>query len=81
MSVNLGMHYIFQAIEMTDQLDDEYMPWVAQYMVMKRASIEHNFHTLYSNFIEHLKKPDFLKMVITETYRNIKASNLYLNLA
>jgi CCR4-NOT transcription complex subunit 1 CAF1-binding domain len=51
---------------------DEYLPWVAQYLVMKRASIEHNFHTLYANFIDHLKKPEFLTMVVSETYRNIK---------
>jgi len=51
---------------------DEFLPWVAQYLVMKRASIEHNFHTLYSSFIDHLKKPEFLVVVIAETYRNIK---------
>lgn len=45
-------------------------------MVMKRASIEHNFHTLYANFVEHLKKQDVLTMVIRETYRNIKVSVL-----
>jgi len=53
---------------------EEYLPWVAQYLVMKRASIEHNFHTLYSNFIDHLKKPEFLLVVIAETYRNIKVT-------
>jgi len=55
---------------------EEYLPWVAQYLVMKRASIEHNFHTLYSNFIDHLKKPEFLVVVIAETYRNIKVPDL-----
>jgi len=53
-------------------IGEEFLPWVAQYLVMKRASIEHNFHTLYSNFIDHLKKPEFLVVVIAETYRNIK---------
>jgi len=46
--------------------------WVAQYLVMKRASIEHNFHTLYATFIDHLQKPQFYKMVVRETYRNIR---------
>lgn len=59
---------------MKEAIGDEYMPWVSQYLVMKRASIEHNFHTLYANFIDHLKKPEFLKMVIKETFRNIKVS-------
>lgn len=48
------------------------MPWVSQYLVMKRVSIEPNFHSLYSNFLDTLKNPEFVKMVLTETYRNIK---------
>ncbi|RWS29576.1 CCR4-NOT transcription complex subunit 1-like isoform X6 [Leptotrombidium deliense] len=52
--------------------DDIYYGWVAQYFVMKRASIEPNFHTLYANLIEMLKLPELTKLVIRETYRNIK---------
>lgn len=48
------------------------MPWVSQYLVMKRVSIEPNFHSLYSNFLDTLKNPEFNKMVLNETYRNIK---------
>ena len=48
------------------------MPWVAQYLVMKRASIEHNFHTLYAKFIDHLNKHDFTSIVVEETFRNIR---------
>lgn len=55
-------------------MTDEYWPWVAQYLVMKRASIEANFHTLYANFMDTLKLPDFNKMVVKETFRNIKVS-------
>jgi len=65
-----------QSAELTENTGGEYLPWVAQYLVMKRASIEHNFHTLYSNFIDHLKKPEFLTVVIAETYRNIKVQAL-----
>ncbi len=57
---------------MLEHVGDEYMPWVAQYLVMKRASIEPNFHTLYANFIDHLKKKEVVNMVINETFRNIK---------
>lgn len=53
------------------------MPWVSQYLVMKRVSIEPNFHSLYSNFLDTLKNPEFVKMVLTETYRNIKVELLY----
>lgn len=61
-----------KATELKDIITDEYLPWVAQYLVMKRASIEHNFHTLYSSFIDQLAKNDFTSMVVKETYRNIK---------
>lgn len=50
------------------------MPWVSQYLVMKRVSIEPNFHSLYSNFLDTLKNPEFNKMVLNETYRNIKVT-------
>jgi len=63
---------LWKSVELTECTGDEFMPWVAQYLVMKRASIEHNFHTLYSNFIDHLKKLEFLTAVISETFRNIK---------
>ena len=67
-----------QSGELMECIGEEFLPWVAQYLVMKRASIEHNFHTLYSNFIDHLKKPEFLTVVIAETYRNIKVLLLLL---
>jgi len=51
------------------------MPWVSQYLVMKRVSIEPNFHGLYSNFLDTLKNPEFVKMVLNETYRNIKVNS------
>ena len=54
------------------------MPWVSQYLVMKRVSIEPNFHSLYSNFLDTLKNPEFNKMVLNETYRNIKVSVVFL---
>jgi hypothetical protein len=52
--------------------EEVYNGWIAQYFVMKRASIEPNFHTLYANFIETLKLNELTKNVIRETYRNIK---------
>ncbi|CAH1270308.1 CNOT1 [Branchiostoma lanceolatum] len=58
--------------ELRDAVGEEYLPWVSQYLVMKRASIEPNFHTLYSNFIDVLKNADVAHMVIKETFRNIK---------
>lgn len=58
--------------ELRDIITDEYHPWLSQYLVMKRASIELNFHALYSNFLDVLKVPDVNKLVTKETFRNIK---------
>lgn len=58
--------------ELRDIVSDEFWPWISQYLVMKRASIELNFHALYSNFLDVLKVPDVNRMVTKETYRNIK---------
>lgn len=53
---------------------EEYWPWFAQYMVMKRASIEPNFHTLYANFLDTVKIGELSKLVLRETFRNIKVN-------
>lgn len=58
--------------EIREIVTEEYWPWMAQYLVMKRASIELNFHALYSNFLDCLKLPEVYKMVTRETFRNIK---------
>ncbi|XP_066592088.1 CCR4-NOT transcription complex subunit 1 isoform X2 [Prorops nasuta] len=58
--------------EIREIVTEEYWPWMAQYLVMKRASIELNFHALYSNFLDCLKLPEIYKMVTRETFRNIK---------
>lgn len=55
--------------EIKDLVSEEYWPWMAQYLVMKRASIELNFHVLYSNFLDCLKAPEVNKMVTRETFR------------
>ncbi|XP_076649788.1 CCR4-NOT transcription complex subunit 1 isoform X4 [Halictus rubicundus] len=58
--------------EIREIVTEEYWPWMAQYLVMKRASVEFGFHPLYSNFLECLKLPEVYKLVTRETFRNIK---------
>lgn len=58
--------------ELKDIITEEHYPWLSQYLVMKRASIELNFHALYSNFLDVLKIREVNRMVTKETYRNIK---------
>ncbi|XP_041694140.1 CCR4-NOT transcription complex subunit 1 isoform X15 [Coregonus clupeaformis] len=70
---NLSQSNMTQKVEeLKETVKEEFMPWVSQYLVMKRVSIEPNFHSLYSNFLDTLKNPDFVKMALNETYRNIK---------
>ena len=49
---------------------------MAQYLVMKRASIEPNFHSLYVSFMDTMGSVPLRKMVLRETYRNIKVHNV-----
>lgn len=58
--------------ELKEIINKDYWPWLSQYLVLKRASIELNFHLLYSNFLDALKIPEIVKMVTEETFRNIR---------
>ena len=65
-----------KADELMDKLPAEFTPWLAQYLVMKRASIEPNFHTLYSNFLEVVKRVGFYGEVLKETFGSITVSTV-----
>jgi hypothetical protein len=68
--------------------DCDYFPWLAQYLVlyfmlcslqvpirfqvMKRVSIEHNFHHLYGNFLSTFESDVFERICLNETFRNIR---------
>jgi len=51
--------------------NEQHSRWLSQYLVMKRASIEPNFHSLYASFLEVLKSEDLYDRVVKETYKNI----------
>ena len=61
-----------QVEEFRDVVDKEYYGWVSQYLVMKRVSIEPNFHVLYMNFLDALNEKQMFVSVLKETHRNIK---------
>jgi len=46
--------------------------WLAQYLVMKRASIEPNFHKTYFSYLEVIKSEALYQDTINETYKNIR---------
>lgn len=58
--------------EIKEIMTKDYYTWLSHYLVLKRASMELNFHTLYSNFLDALKIQEINKMVTKETFRNIK---------
>ncbi|KMZ57698.1 hypothetical protein ZOSMA_82G00100 [Zostera marina] len=62
-----------KAKEINDVLNDLYYPWFAQHMVMKRASIEPNFHDLYLKFLDTINSRLLNKEILKATYENCKA--------
>ncbi|KAL4599949.1 hypothetical protein ACB092_11G164000 [Castanea dentata] len=58
--------------EITEFLKEQYYPWFAQYMVMKRASIEPNFHDLYLKFLDKINSKALNKEIVQATYENCK---------
>lgn len=65
---------------MLDEKEEEFLPWLAQYLVMKRVSIEPNFHPLYGNFVTEIGHDKFEQIVLEETYRNVKVCGVIENL-
>ncbi|KAI3844272.1 hypothetical protein MKW92_023019 [Papaver armeniacum] len=61
-----------KAKEFTDVLKEEFYPWFAQYMVMKRVSIELNFHDLYLKFLDKVNSRILNKEILKFTYENCK---------
>ncbi|XP_050238653.1 uncharacterized protein LOC126688113 isoform X2 [Mercurialis annua] len=58
--------------EFTEILKEQYNPWFAQYLVMKRASIEPNFHDLYLKFLDKVNSKALNKEIVQATYVNCK---------
>ena len=53
---------------------DQYTPWLSQYIVIKRAAQESNYHTLYLSLLDRLDRhmKTILKDVVMTTIENIK---------
>ena len=43
---------LIETLQSEGQELNTFSSWLAQYLVLKRASIEPNFHTLYASFLE-----------------------------
>uniref|UniRef100_A0A804Q913 MYND-type domain-containing protein n=1 Tax=Zea mays TaxID=4577 RepID=A0A804Q913_MAIZE len=64
-----------KAKEFNEVIQEQYYPWFAQYMVMKRASIEPNFHDLYLKFFDKVNSKSLNKEILKATYENCKVLN------
>ncbi|XWS60105.1 hypothetical protein CRYUN_Cryun07bG0005900 [Craigia yunnanensis] len=59
--------------EFTEILNEQHYSWFAQYMVMKRASIEPNFHDLYLTFLKKVNSNILNEEIVKAAYENCKA--------
>ncbi len=55
--------------------DEQLWKWVGQYLVIKRVSLEHNFHSLYAGFLNTINMSVLFETVLNETHRNIKVKS------
>ncbi|KAK3820433.1 MAG: CCR4-Not complex component, Not1-domain-containing protein [Benniella sp.] len=58
--------------EMKELLRESAYRWFSNYIVVKRASIEPNYHVLYLQFLDGLQSPLLNRHILHETYANIK---------
>jgi CCR4-NOT transcription complex subunit 1 len=65
---------VIKAKEMRELLLDEHEPYLARYVVVKRAAIEPNFQQLYVAFMDALVSvlPGLLDSVLRETFHNVR---------
>ena len=58
--------------ELKALLKEVFYRWFGHYLVVKRVSIEPNFHSLYLSFLDLLETKDIDKAVLGETYASIR---------
>ena len=60
-----------EVLEMIQDTGEEFMQWLAQYLVMTRIPLEMNFHTLYDSFLQLVNNENLDNYVRSETFRNV----------
>lgn len=58
--------------ELKKILKTSYFQWFADYLVVKRASIEPNFHKLYIDLLDGFARKELFQAVLNETFDGIK---------
>ncbi|KAJ3113310.1 hypothetical protein HDU96_003550 [Phlyctochytrium bullatum] len=61
-----------KVIEMKEILREAHFRWFSHYIVVKRSSIEPNFHELYIAFLDALQQPALNRNILHDTFSNIR---------
>ena len=61
-----------KAAELKSKVSADLYEWFAGYLVVKRASIEPNYHALYLELLEKVGDKNLYAAILQATYRNIK---------
>ncbi|KAK5971782.1 CCR4-NOT transcription complex subunit [Trichostrongylus colubriformis] len=61
-----------EILALIDEYGEPFIRWFAQYVVMKRVSIEQNFLPLYNQFVQAINHPLLDAHIKRETFRNIR---------
>lgn len=61
-----------KSLELRDVLQKSAYSWFSSYLVVKRASIEPNYHDLYILLLKSIDSPLLFQHMIRETFSNIK---------
>jgi CCR4-NOT transcription complex subunit 1 len=60
-----------KANDLVKVLEEAHFAWLAQYLVVRRASLEPNYHGLYLGFLDILQLHPLSQAVLTQTYVSI----------
>eukprot|EP01083_Nonionella_stella_P068938 183388_1 len=61
------------ASKLRKSLKPEHFAYFAQYLVVKRVSVEYNFQQMYLDLLNAMKLPALTKIVLESTYANIQS--------
>ncbi|KAI6187815.1 CCR4-Not complex component [Aphelenchoides besseyi] len=58
--------------ELIRSQDKNFIPWLAQYLVIRRITTEQNHQNMYNNFLMAIDDENLNEHILRETYRNIQ---------
>lgn len=64
-------NYEAKSRELSQFLLPEHFHYFAQYLVVKRVSVEYNFQQTYIDLLDKLRNPKLDKLVLANTYNSI----------